>query len=177
MTWNAFLALVGLFFVWLLVRERNVRLKLLWVILSFIFVPNSVYVLTDLIHIPEQWGRLFGFGRAVMLAQMYALLLVGVYAFLKSMSMIEGELNFWKNRLKLNWDRIVLFFLVCLNFLFAFGVAMGRIQRTNSWNVLTEPSKVLGDVISTVMSLEMMLFVGLFGIGINCIYFGMSRRK
>jgi uncharacterized membrane protein len=43
-----------------------------------------------------------------------------------------------------------------LNYLIAFGVVMGRMLRTNSWQVVTHPERVMDDVWTIVTNFELM---------------------
>ena len=52
---NSFLALIPLLFGWLMVKTRQKFFQLSFVLLWFFFLPNTLYTVTDLQYLPEQW--------------------------------------------------------------------------------------------------------------------------
>lgn len=177
MAWNLFLAFLGYLFAWLIVRFKDPIAKIAFTLLWLLFVPNTVYVLTDLIHIPYQLPKLPVWGQFILMGQYLTLLVGGCLAFLRSLQLFEHELVRWLKQYHLHKHRILFFtVMIGINFLIALGVAMGRYQRTNSWYILTNPGTVVQDLLVTLTSSYLMVFVLLFGIGINCLYLGSRLR-
>ncbi len=79
------------------------------------------------------------------------------------------------------WDEITKrkisfdFFVVILNFAFAFAVAMGRFTRTNSWDVAGDPWRVARDIFTILTSFNAVVFVVVFGVFVNLLYLGMRK--
>ena len=67
------------------------------------------------------------------------------------------------------------FITFMFNFLVALGVVVGRVQRTNSWEAVTDPIKVLKDFINVLNSPDLISLVILFGILNNFLYFTLKR--
>ena len=139
-----------------------------------IFLPNTIYILTDIAHLFEDWSKVNNLFRFILIVQYSFFSIFGVITFLISVyffqRILEGKSN-WKKRIK-----PLTFIAICiLNFLVGFGVVLGGIERTNSWNVLTNPLRVVKDISDLINSLELLVLS--FGVGIfaNCVYFIMAE--
>ena len=161
MGWNVFLAIIPLFLAILFTKENRKWVGSLIFIIWLLFVPNTIYLITDLQHLPQQLISSDLATSGILVFQYLILVFLGVYTYLAAMKPIT--------RLIKNPETLI----VPLNFFIAFGVAIGKVQRTDSWDVITHPIRVVSDVNSTLSSWQLMLFVIGFGILINFIwYFG-----
>ena len=52
---NSFLALIPILCGWLMVKIRQPLLQVTFALLWFSFLPNTLYILTDMQYLPEQW--------------------------------------------------------------------------------------------------------------------------
>ena len=52
---NSFLALIPILFGWLMLKTRQTLLQVAFALMWFSFLPNTLYILTDLRYLPEQW--------------------------------------------------------------------------------------------------------------------------
>ena len=48
---------------------------------------------------------------------------------------------------------------------------MGKVQRTHSWYIFTEPMKVVQDIMLTLGNIELLTWVLVFGSMINIVFF------
>ena len=131
--WNLFLALIPLFISSLLLyfHEKN-KLNKTFLVLGLIawllFLPNALYIVTDLIHV----------GRIKVVPVMFDVVLV----FSAALSgVIIGMLSIFKmeNILSKFYSSRMVSCLITFSILFAsFGVYVGRFLRFNSWDIFTD---------------------------------------
>lgn len=156
MVWNTFLALIPLALSIGLFRRRNPARTPLWWLggLTFVaFLPNAPYVLTDVIHLVtdlrETDSIMVG---AMVIVPKYALfLLVGMQAYALSMVYLGQYLQ------RQGWGRMVIWVEWLLHFLSAIGVYLGRFQRFNSWDLVTQPHDIVHDAARNLLSVNPLL--------------------
>src|SRR5207248_1183184 len=106
---------------------------LLWLL----FLPNTIYIFTDLEHLIDQWPLLHPFFRIPLLLQYIFFELVGIVTFVIALIPFEKIILPLKLLKKRKIPVLIIF-----NFLIAFGMVLGRVERINSWEVFTSPLKV-----------------------------------
>lgn len=168
MTFNLILAFLAVCFGWLMFLIRLPLFKILTGFLWVIFVPNTIYIVTDLFHLKKQLFEVDTPFAFIIFLEYIILAFLGIVSFVLALYPFEKLLNtalysFLKTKKT--------FFIIVTNFIIAFGVVIGRMQRTNSWEVATNPVKVIEDSIKTVTSPFLLLLVFVFGIGGTIIYF------
>ncbi len=62
------------------------------------------------------------------------------------------------------------------NFAIAFAVVLGKIERTHSWYVFTQPLRVVLDIVDVLTSPMLLGFVVGFGVFLNLIYFAFRKK-
>jgi uncharacterized membrane protein len=164
--WNILLAALPILFGYLFIVTKS-KLRYLWLVPWLVFLPNSFYVWTDIIHpfnviqyfcpdldyttycdqelirkvVTPTWN-----GTWQQLLQIfgvvYAIFLSAWYGMI-AWRQVTKELS-----AKLEW-RVFLLFLP-LN---AFAIVVGRFARTNSWYLLTNPLRVIRDFADTAMGI------------------------
>jgi uncharacterized membrane protein len=101
-----------------------------------LFLPNSFYIITDLIHLRPNYEATLLFDITMLMGFISAGL---VFGFL-SVYLVHGELS-----KRLNGTRA--YGLVGLLFLaISFAIYLGRFTRWNTWDVLLRPAGLLFDV-------------------------------
>jgi uncharacterized membrane protein len=168
MAYNIFLALIPVLFGWLFLRARNSYSKFLTGIIWLLFLPNTIYIFTDLIHIIEQWGKVTYDARLFLPVQYTILEVVGFISFILAFYPFETFLRQSK------WQRIrkiSTLLSIVLNFLIGFAIVLGRVERINSWEVLTASKKVMLASLHIFQSFELTFLVLLFGLFANFSYF------
>lgn len=146
MLWNLFLAWVPLLVLLALLRLLRKRrwsswpgigLSLLWLL----FLPNSFYMISDLIHLEDQptVDVLFD---AVMLT---SFVINGLILGYISLYLFHLEL---KKRLpeQTAWNFIGVILLLC-----SFAIYLGRELRWNTWDMLFNPAGILFDISDRVI--------------------------
>lgn len=171
---NLFLAWVGLFLGWVLVKELQNRRWLSWqnLSLSFIwlfFLPNTWYVLTDFIHISTT-GEISELYDVVLLT---SLAMTGFVLGFASLWIVHKELLKRVSRTRaMAYIQIVILFS-------SFAIYLGRVLRWSSWDVLTNPGGLILNVSDRVIDplghLHAYSFTGLFFVMISAIYLAFYR--
>lgn len=173
MTWNALLAMLSVMLGWLLIKEKKRTMQLLLMIVWFFFVPNTIYIITDIYHLVEQLTMVYGIERLFVISQYLFFISLGIVTFVISLYFFEYALTRLFHR-KIS-ESFVISIIALVNFVIAFGVIMGRVQRTNSWQILTHPVGVYNDIIHTFSSPLLLIAVFVIGVLGNIIYFSLRE--
>jgi uncharacterized membrane protein len=128
----------------LIIFRRSIRIpSLLWWPLLGVFVlflPNAPYVLTDVIHFVEKvrvTPPLPIWAMSLLLLEYFVYFLFGMQCFTVSV-MILGR---FMKRHHCGW--LVFPMEVTIIALSSFSMYMGRIDRLNSWNIVTDPQGLM----------------------------------
>jgi uncharacterized membrane protein len=146
--WNLFLAWIP-FVVALLVHERPTLAPstpafaaacLLWLV----FLPNAPYLVTDLKYVGGHGGVPVLYDLVLLSAAAWAGLLLGLTS-LFFMHVV--------------WRRLIgvaraWAFVVAVLALSSFGIYLGRVQRWNSWDLVTRPGSLLGQIAEGLLEPE-----------------------
>jgi uncharacterized membrane protein len=168
--WNIFLAFIPLKISLLLSNERKIQLRsILYFTAWLLFFPNSLYIITDLIHLEQRQNVPLWYD-AVLL---YTCASTGLIMAFISLYKVESLL---KEKITRVWRNAIIFF--CL-FLGSFGVYLGRFLRWNSWNILSHPVRTTAGIGERILFpfdylhtwAITLLFTGLF----NLLYFSMKH--
>lgn len=165
---NSFLALMPILCGWLMLKTRQTLLRVAFALLWFAFLPNTLYILTDLRYLPEQWNDVSSPGKLGLVVQYGVYELFGVGSFLLALYLLERTvlLSRWRE------NRALLpVLLIIVNFFIGFGMVLGRVQRLNSWDIFMDAPRVIRASFEVVSSLELLLTVVLFGVVANAVYF------
>lgn len=145
--WNLFLAWLPLLFggllVWILRRKswfawQSIVLSLLWLA----FLPNSFYLISDLLHIHET-GEVSILYDIVMFS---SLIFNACVAGFVSVYIVHRELL---RRIPLRKAHAVILGVLLLC---SFAIYLGRSLRWNSWDALMSPAGILFDVSDRIMN-------------------------
>jgi uncharacterized membrane protein len=107
------------------------------------FFPNAPYIVTDLQHLRTFEGAPIWFDAALACSAAWAGLALGFISLYLMQSVVRrrfGDLSGWV-------------FALAVLALSSFGIYLGRFERWNSWDIVTQPNAVLADV-STVVELR-----------------------
>lgn len=141
LSWNLLLAWIPLAFAvaayeLFLVRPFILGTTLFPLIgLWLVFLPNAPYLTTDLVHLGQWSGMPIWYDTVLLIAYAATGLLLGLVSLLIFHSLvarIAGDLPGW-------------LFACGSLVLAAFGTYLGRFERWNSWQVMSQPWAVLAD--------------------------------
>jgi uncharacterized membrane protein len=135
--WNLFLAWIP-FYTSTKLLDMNSRNKFkFYTILTIciLFLPNAIYLVTDLIHLKPRLGVPFWYDVVIL----FSFSVMGLIYSTASFIHLERIL---RNIMKQKWALISLFVLALIS---GYGVYMGRVLRWNSWDALVNPLSVALD--------------------------------
>jgi uncharacterized membrane protein len=166
MGFNCLLAFIAVVLAYLFLKTKNKPLKIILGISWLLFLPNTIYVFTDLLHIIYQWEAVTGWERGVVVLQFALLQVVGFVTFILACRPFEVILKWLKyNEKKRLWATVLFHFLI------AFGIVLGRVERVNSWDVFVGSEKLLQAIVNIFTSVELIGLTVLFGLFCNFFYF------
>jgi uncharacterized membrane protein len=155
--WNLFLAIIPYAITSYIsinaIVINNKLISFITAITWLLFLPNSFYIITDLVHIVRSSGSLFYLDLVIISSFATIGFLLGL------LSLIEFEKLFISNSNRAFKQFLIP--IICL--LCGFGIYIGRILRYNSWDVISNPFQLFIDLFTIAFSLKSILFATLFG--------------
>jgi len=155
LNWNVFLALLPFDFALIVASTQLKSIKVIFSGLWLLFFPNTMYMMTDFIHLyaigtdldqPTQY-----FNYAILATGIF----IGVGLGILSLE-IETRTIFQRH------THIVYFTITAIvSVLSSFGIYLGRYLRLNSWDIFTNFGEVMENIIFS-LSYHMITFVILF---------------
>jgi len=150
--------------------------KTLYGFVWFIFLPNTIYILTDITHLFEDWSKVDNLFRLILIVQYGLFSIVGIITFTLAVyffqKLLQGKSAGWRNK---RIKATTFIAIIVLNFIVGFAVVLGGIARTNSWHIFTNPSRVLEDSFDLIYSQELLMLSLGVGIFANLTYFIMAE--
>jgi len=109
---------------------------MLWTVLWLAFLPNSFYIISDLLHLQNVATENVLYDTVMMVSFMLNGLIIGYI----SLYQVHKEL---KKRLSVTWvnSLVSLSLLVC-----SFAIYLGRDLRWSSWDLIINPQGILFDI-------------------------------
>jgi uncharacterized membrane protein len=175
--WNLFLAFIP----WALTSIAIIYPKIQKTKITFfiilgcwlLFFPNAPYIFTDLFHLQLKTTMPIWFDLVLILSFAWTGLLFGFLSLWDIEQILSKSIN-------KTW---ITLFSIGLLFLGSFGIYLGRYLRWNSWDIITEPFKLIYDIGDSVINpfehprtWGMTIFMGIF---LNMIYwsFRLIRKR
>ena len=128
--WNLFLAWVAVFLGWLVYKSQHriltKFLSLVWVL----WLPNTLYMVTDFKYIGIDDKT--SFLHEIVFFSLFCL--SGILLYLLSVRLVWLKYRFRK------------IWFVIITGVAIIGVVAGRVLRWNSWDIFTDPQKILSDL-------------------------------
>lgn len=136
-------------------HKKNNKLKTILLLLVWLaFLPNSFYIITDLVHLSRSNEYFFWFDLILICSFSISGFILGLVSMLEFEKIILGLVSTKLTKLMIP--------MIC--FLSGFGIFLGRILRFNSWEILSNPMQLITDSINTFFTPEALLFSINFGI-------------
>lgn len=136
LVWNIFLALLPLLFSHLAMNVKSKWLSATWVGAWLVFFPNSAYLLTDLVHLKMQSGRLFWLDLSILFVS-------GVYGLLLSIISLRIIEQWYSPFVP---KQLIPVFTLVMLILCGYGIYLGRVERWNSWDIVTDPVELTKNI-------------------------------
>ena len=148
------LAIIPFVIAMLIFRGKSRIPSLVWwplLGIMVLFLPNAPYVLTDVIHFVAKirvTPPLPIWAMSLLLLEYFLYFLIGMECFVITLMLWERMLR----RHRRGWLIIPLELLIMS--LSAFGIYLGRIDRLNSWDVVTDPERLVNQTLHDVLTLK-----------------------
>ena len=173
MTFNIILAFLGVILGIVFLYIKNKFLKTIIFLVWILYLPNTIYLITDTQHFWGQWLKLNPPLHWYLLIQYIVLVCIGVITFLLSFYLLDKFLT----QSKIKKDKsLIIFILIFMNYLISFGVALGRIERLNSYEAIINPLKVISASLKLLSSPEAIIAIIIFGTFTNFLYFFFRKK-
>lgn len=167
MSFNVILALIPIVFGIIMYQNKNIIVKAVAGLIWFFFLPNTIYLTTDIINFLKDVKRISGVFLAIDLALYLFLIVIGVITFIMAIDPFERMLFKDKSKKIIEQNLPIIY---VLNFFVGFGVVLGRIHRLNSWDVFVDTQRVIFYSLETLRSLKLMILVFAFAILSQFVY-------
>jgi uncharacterized membrane protein len=144
LAWNLFLAWIPFFISGLFGSADHKRgWKSFFIFCSWLaFFPNALYIVTDLVHLEEESNVPKWFDAVLLFSSS----VVGLIMAFVSLYRVEKFLH------KLFGRRTVTLLTLLLLFLGSFGVYLGRFLRWNSWDIISNPFRLILSILHRIVS-------------------------
>lgn len=146
LAWNLFLAFLPLCIASIFIVRPHIwskpLLRLLMLFLWLVFLPNSFYIITDMVHIRAISNAPAWFDIVLL----YSFAWTGLWMGVLSIQQIELLVFPSFSRNKRTATRILLVVLT------AIGIYLGRELRFNSWDILTNLDSLISSVVSLLFN-------------------------
>jgi uncharacterized membrane protein len=172
--WNLFLAFIPLALSFWLFRRRRTGRSLLWWLLFIVFVaflPNAPYLLTDIIHLIKAIRD--GYSAWIITLIFIPLHLFAILSGFEAYVISVMNLSHYLRRQGVK--QFVLPAELMTHALSALGIYLGRFQRFNSWDLVTEPDEVLIGVMNNLTDRRPLLVIIITFIVITVSYWLMKQ--
>lgn len=136
LVWNLFLAAIPLGFAVLLSKVERWRLAAPLISGWLLFFPNAPYVLTDLLHLRPRSGIPVWYDLLMLLS----FALVSLWMGFQSLQLVQVWIA-RKSSALMAWSFVAVSLLLS-----GFGIYLGRFLRWNSWDIVSNPVSLMGDI-------------------------------
>jgi uncharacterized membrane protein len=137
LVWNIFLAWLPVMLSKAVLVSKPKIAQWLLCLVAISFLPNSIYVVSDLIHIKQRQP----------IPLLYDALLLFVAATIGLLTAVSALKNIETHLSKSLNKRTVSISIVTVIVLCGFGVYLGRFLRWNTWDIITSPQNLLYDIL------------------------------
>lgn len=162
--WNLILAIIPyLITSYLSIKYRTNFSKIktfTWLIIWLLFLPNSFYIITDIIHLSKSNPQTVWLDLVILISFSFIGFVFGIASLFDFEKIVNSILS----------PKLVRNLIAIICFLCGFGIYLGRILRFNSWEIISNPVDLIENILSTIISSEALLFSINFGIFIYIIY-------
>ena len=149
---DLFLAIVPFLISLLIFRKKSSIPGILWwplLAIMVLFLPNAPYVLTDVIHFVAKvrvTPPLPIWAMSLLLLEYFFYFLIGMECFVIPMML-------WGRTLRRHhWGWLILPLEILMISLSAFGIYLGRVDRLNSWDVVTDPEHLINQALRDALN-------------------------
>jgi len=144
--WNLFLGFIPYYITnWLTTGKNEIiknKIKLFTGLAAWLlFIPNSFYIITDLVHFTHIRSAPKWFDLLLIFSFAWNGILYGII----SLRMVEIISTSFKGK------KFSLFLVFAVMWLSAYGIYIGRYLRFNSWDIITDPFSLAGEILNMIV--------------------------
>lgn len=136
------------------------------VLLFVAFLPNAPYILTDVIHLVEEIQQT----ESLLLNTLITIPKYAVFILIGFEAYVLALVNLGLYLLAHGLNRWVVPIELMLHGLSAIGIALGRFDRFNSWDLMTQPTQVFLTLLQTLTNERSLLFIAIGSLIITALY-------
>lgn len=163
MGWNILLSVVPIILARWLNRTRSTFIQIILFLLWLIFLPNTLYMVTDIIHLfNPKFGQLTFVFQILGIWLYMIVIFLAVFTFILSIKPVLMRYRVFLDGLTRSY-KLLLFSIFSL--LIGFAISMGRFQRTNTWYIFTQPMRVVQDVFASLTDPTVVLLALAYSVG------------
>ena len=146
LVWNLFLAwipyCIAIIIPKIYKHSKSTVLVTLFILVWLLFFPNAHYLITDLLHLKRRAIIPYWFEIMMFVSFAWTGILLGLLSLLEIHDFLRLHLP------KISANLLVFFFIQ----LAGLGIYMGRFQRWNSWDIITDPFAIIMKVGYTLLN-------------------------
>lgn len=168
--WNIFLAWIPLLFLQHALTQTNKVAMYYFLILWLLFLPNSPYIITDLLHLKNYGNSIIWYDTLLIFTFALTGLILGLVSMKQAHLFLKRIFN-----AKTSWITVLI-----LNLLSGFGIYLGRYCRINTWDLFTKPLITLKKIavqLENPLSLKISFVYGLTMFAFYFIYQQNTSKK
>jgi len=143
--WNLFLAFIPYLISGFIKNRPSIlesKWKLTaWLAIWLVFIPNSFYIITDLFHLNFISNAPKWFDLLMIFSFAWNGILFGII----SVRRIEWIIGLYTRRIA---GEMIIF---CVMFLCGWGIYIGRFLRFNTWDIITNPFSLFGEIFNMII--------------------------
>lgn len=138
LVWNLFLAIIPLGIVMYVEETQLTGLKK-WIALGIwlLFLPNAPYIITDFIHLKNSQG----------VFQIFDVVVIGSFAIAGLYCYLISFYRMLKNTQDVISKKMRTYIQIAIPFLCGVGIYLGRVERWNSWDLITQPTLLIKNIL------------------------------
>lgn len=148
--------------------KSHLRLVRWWIgfLVFILFLPNAPYVLTDVIHLIEQirQGYSVWIITLALIPQYLLFMFIGFEAYVLCLIYLGRDLE------RLGWRQHRWLAEWTIHGLSAIGIYLGRFQRFNSWDILTNPDLLIQSVIHDLLNQRPVIIISVTFVVLATLY-------
>lgn len=156
--WNLFLAALPYLLTqtvyWYPYERMKNRTRLVLFLVWLALIPNAPYIITDLIHLHNEYSFWKWFDLFIVFVFAYNGLILGI------LSLID-VFKFLCFHLKESWALLIVFGICIVS---GYGIYVGRFLRFNSWDIILQPGLLTNEIILSFGQSKVWLMTFAFGI-------------
>jgi uncharacterized membrane protein len=171
LVWNLFLAIIPYVVSSYMVKNiKHIKNKSVIIVVFWIwilFLPNAFYVLTDIIHIRLSTSK-------TLILDVLTIFSFAITAWWFGLASIKHFQLIMVNHYHKKWFGI---YDYILPFMMALGVYMGRFDRYNTWDILTQPHEIFFTAFKHITNIQILVICLFYGLVIHITMYTLKNRS